>query len=175
VRQVIKIGVLLLGGVGLPVMANDYIVARSSDPAIERGSAWAAGSSLALGAGQSVTMVTTGGDVLSLEGADGGIVLPARAAGGSASAEALQSLIKRPMPRRSFGAMRGPGDCPSAEDLKTLDEILAAAAREGCDRNARVALENYLSADEAEAESTSSEAVSESNSESSESDEKDRA
>ena len=116
-------------------------------------------------------MVTTGGDVLNLEGADGGIVLPARAAGGSASAEALQALIKRPMPRRSFGAMRGPGDCPSAEDLKTLDEILAA----GCDRNARVALENYLSADEAEAESTSSEAVSESNSESSESDEKDRA
>ncbi len=170
-RQVIKIGVLLLGGVGLPVMANDYIVARSSDPAIERGSAWAAGSSLALGAGQSVTMVTPGGDVLNLEGAEGGIVLPTRAAGGSASTEALQALIKRPMPRRSFGAMRGPGDCPSAEDLKTLDEILAAAAREGCDRNARVALENYLSADEAGAESASSESTSES----SESDEKDRA
>ena len=172
VRQTIKIGVLLLGSVGLPVMANDYIVARSSDPAIERGSAWAAGSSLALGSGQSVTMVTPGGDVLNLEGAEGGIVLPARAAGGSASTEALQALIKRPMPRRSFGAMRGPGDCPSAEDLKTLDEILAAAAREGCDRNARVALENYLSAEEVDPETGSSESTSESTSES---DEKDRA
>ena len=84
--------------------------------------------------------------MLNIEGAEGGVILPARAAGGSASTEALQALVKRPLPRRSFGAMRGPGDCPAADELKTLEEILAAAAREGCDRNARVALENYLSA-----------------------------
>ena len=134
------------GAFALPVMANDYIVARSSEPAIERGSAWAAGASLALGVGGRVTLVTTGGDVLNIEGAEGGVVLPARTAGSSASTESLQALVKRPLPRRSFGAMRGPGDCPAADELKTLEVILAAAGQEGCDRNARVALENFLSA-----------------------------
>ena len=133
--------------------ANDYIVARSSDPAIERGSAWPAGASLALGVGARATLVTPGGEVLNIEGAEGGVILPARAAGGSASTEALQALVKRPLPRRSFGAMRGPGDCPAADELKTLEEILSAAAREGCDRNARVALENYLSAQSDEEDS----------------------
>ena len=145
-RNRIIFAVLLSTIASVSISANDYIVARSSDPAIERGSAWAVGASLALGVGGRVTMVTPGGDVLNIEGAEGGVILPARAAGGSASTEALQALVKRPLPRRSFGAMRGPGDCPAADELKTLEEILAAAAREGCDRNARVALENYLSA-----------------------------
>lgn len=143
-KQVLMITVLSV--FAQPVLANDYIVARSSDPAIERGSSWAAGSSLALGEGGRATLITSGGAVLNIEGAEGGVVLPALGSAGSASTEALQALVKRPLPRRSFGAMRGPGDCPAADELKTLEEILAAAGREGCDRNARVALETYLSA-----------------------------
>lgn len=144
-KQVVSM-IVMLGAFAQTATANDYIVARSSDPAIERGSAWAAGSSLALGVGGKVTMVTVGGAVLNIDGAEGGVVLPALSGSGSASTEALQALVKRPLPRRSFGAMRGPGDCPAADELKSLEEILAAAGREGCDRNARVALENYLSA-----------------------------
>lgn len=145
-RNFVWLGVIAGALSMLPALADDYIVARSSDPAIERGSAWAAGASLALGVGGRVTLVTPSGEVLNLEGADGGIVLPARAGGGNASTEALQALVKRPLPRRSFGAMRGPGDCPAAEELTSLETILEAAAREGCERNARVALENFLTA-----------------------------
>ncbi len=145
-RKQILLSIMAVAACVLPAWANDYIVARSSDPSIERGSAWAAGSSLSLGVGGRATLVTAGGAVVNIEGAEGGVVLPALSGSGNASTEALQALVKRPLPRRSFGAMRGPGDCPAADELKTLEDILAAAGREGCDRNARVALENYLSA-----------------------------
>lgn len=146
---------LLVCGVlagGTAALAADYVVARSSVATIAKGTQFAAGASVPLEPGQLLTMVSAGGEVLVLKGAAGGVRLPALASGPqSASVAALTALVNRPPPRRSFGAMRGKENCPPAETLNAMDNILAAAAIDGCATMAREALERYLVARETEA------------------------
>ena len=128
--------------------ADDYIVVRSNEASIAKGSPLAAGSRVALPAGKALTLVSPGGEVVSLQGSAGGAVVPGVSKpGDSAAGSALTALVNRPPPRRSFGAMRGP--CPGAEALQTLEQILAASKLEGCGSAAQAALESYV--DRAEA------------------------
>jgi hypothetical protein len=141
---------LLTGGTA--ALAADYVVARSNVATIAKGAQFAAGASVPLEPGQMLTMVSAGGEVLVLKGAAGGVRLPALASGPqSASVAALTALVNRPPPRRSFGAMRGKENCPAAETLNTMENILAASAIEGCATMAREALERYLTDREAAA------------------------
>ncbi|MBU6378935.1 MAG: hypothetical protein KJS95_10440 [Gammaproteobacteria bacterium] len=137
---------------GTVAVAADYVVARSNVASIAKGAQFAAGANLPLEDGQVVTMVSSGGEVVVLRGAAGGVRLPALAGGAqSASVAALTALVNRPPPRRSFGAMRGKETCPAVETLTTMDSILAASAVEGCGLIARDALERYIVAREAAA------------------------
>ncbi|MFM7707844.1 MAG: hypothetical protein ACKO9D_07495 [Gammaproteobacteria bacterium] len=123
--------------------ADDYIVVRSNEASIAKGSPLAAGSRVALPAGKALTLVSPGGEVVSLQGSAGGAVVPGVSKpGDSAAGSALTALVNRPPPRRSFGAMRG--NCPGAEALQTLEQILAASKLEGCGSVAQAALEAYV-------------------------------
>lgn len=138
--------------VGTAAVAADYVVARSNVAAIGKGTQFAAGASVPLEEGQVLTLVSSGGEVLVLRGAAGGVRLPALAGGAqAASVSALTALVNRPPPRRSFGAMRGKDTCPAIETLITMESILAASAIEGCGTLARDALERYIVAREAAA------------------------
>ncbi len=137
---------------GTAAMAADYVVARSNVATIGKGTQFAAGASVPLEDGQVLTLVSSGGEVLVLRGAAGGVRLPALAGGAQAAAVAtLTALVNRPPPRRSFGAMRGKETCPAIETLTTMESILAASAVEGCGTLARDALERYIVAREAAA------------------------
>jgi len=123
--------------------ADDYIVVRSNEASIAKGSPLAAGARVALPAGKALTLVSSGGEVVSLQGSAGGAVVPAVSKpSDSAAGSALTALVNRPPPRRSFGAMRG--NCPGAEALQTLEQILAASKLEGCGSVAQAALEAYV-------------------------------
>ena len=131
-------------------LAADYVVARSTAASIAKGAQYAAGDSIPLAVGEVLTLVSSGGEVLVLRGAAGGVTLPSLSSGPkTASMEALTALVNRPSPRRSFGAMRGKEGCPPVESLGTLDGILAAAAIEGCGALAKEALDRYITAVEA--------------------------
>ncbi len=137
--------VLALGLVSGIAGAADYIVVRSSDASIARGTALAAGTRLALPAGATLTLVSPGGEVVTLKGSPVGAQVPGVAKpGDSAAAAALTALVNRPPPRRSFGAMRGSEKCPSAAALQTMEQILAAAREQGCGSIAQAALEAYV-------------------------------
>lgn len=125
--------------------AADYIVVRSTDAAIAKGAALAAGARVPLAAGATLTLVSPGGEVVMLKGAAGGAQVPGVAKGGdSAASAALAALVNRPPPRRSFGAMRGSEKCPSAAALQTMEQILAASREQGCGGVAQAALEAYV-------------------------------
>jgi hypothetical protein len=137
---------------GTVAAAADYVVARSNVATIGKGTQFAAGASVPLEEGQILTLVSSGGEVMVLRGAAGGVRLPALAGGAqTASVAALTALVNRPPPRRSFGAMRGKETCPAIETLTTMESILAASAAEGCGTLARDALERYIVAREAAA------------------------
>jgi len=129
--------------------AADYVVARSSQPSIVKGTQLAAGQLVALGAGGKLTLISAGGDILVLRGAEGGVRLPALAAGPqTASIKALTALVERPSPRRNFGAMRGKAGCPDPATLTTMPAIMAAAEIEGCGTLAKQALDRLVLASE---------------------------
>lgn len=135
--------------------AADYVVARSTVASIAKGTQYAAGDTVPLPVGQSATLISSGGEVVVLQGAAGGARLPALAKGPqTASMAALSALVNRPAPRRNFGAMRGKAGCPEISTLKTLDAILAAGAIDGCAPLAREALESYINAGSTAAGST---------------------
>ena len=141
----ILLGVALSVAFGGVARASAYIVVNSSDPAIKRGQAYDAGARLALGAGQTVTLMRASGEVTTLRGAAGGVALPgARLASADAARfETLRALVQPPPEGRTFGARRG-GICPALESLTTLDDIVRVAETSGCKTVARQALEAYL-------------------------------
>lgn len=125
--------------------AADYVVVRSTDASIAKGAALAAGTRVALPAGATLTLVSPGGDVVTLKGSAAGAQVPGVATpGDSAASAALSALVNRPPPRRSFGAMRGSAKCPSAAALQTLEQILAASREAGCGSISQAALEAYI-------------------------------
>lgn len=132
-------------------LASDYIVVRSSDPAIAKAQAFKAGERVALGAGETLTVITDTGEVLTFDGSSAGVTLPRRAAPGDVSRfAALRALIARPPKRRSFGALRDADVCPDPETLTVIEDILLAE-EDGCRAEATRALEVYLANAEAPA------------------------
>lgn len=127
-------------------LASDYIVVNSTDPAIKRGQAFDAGARVALGVGQSVTLMRASGEVTTLRGANGGVAVPGArlAAADTGRFETLRALVQPPPEGRTFGARRG-GICPALESLVTLDDIVRVAETSGCKTVARQALDAYLS------------------------------
>ncbi len=139
------IGVALSVAFGGAAIASDYIVVSSTDASIKRGQAYDAGARVALGAGQSLTLMRASGEVTTLRGAAGGVAVPgARLASADAARfETLRALVQPPPEGRTFGARRG-GICPALESLITLDDIVRVAETSGCKTVARKALEAYL-------------------------------
>src|SRR4051812_26221270 len=79
-------------------LAGDYIVVRSTDPAIARGQSFDAGAKVALGTGRMLTLMHASGDIVRVNGAPGGVLLPKRAAN---QAEADRLAILRVMVMRT--------------------------------------------------------------------------
>ncbi len=141
----------LLTGIALSLvfsgaaMASDYIVVNSTDASIKRGQSFDAGTRVALGTGQTVTLMRASGEVTTLRGAAGGVSVPGAklAAADAARFETLRALVQPPPEGRTFGARRG-GICPAIETLTTLEDIIRVADTSGCKSVARQALEAYL-------------------------------
>lgn len=142
----ILIGVALSVAFGTAAIASDYIVVNSTDASIKRGQSFDAGARVALGAGQSLTLMRASGEVTTLRGAAGGVAVPGAklASADAARFETLRALVQPPPEGRTFGARRG-GICPALESLVTLDDIVRVAETSGCKTVARQALEAYLS------------------------------
>lgn len=136
---------LALGVASAVAGAADYIVVRSTDASIAKGTALAAGARVPLEAGATLTLVSPGGEVVTIKGSADGAQVPGVAKpGDSAASAALAALVNRPPPRRSFGAMRGSAKCPSITALQTLEQILAASREQGCAGISQAALEAYI-------------------------------
>jgi len=138
-------GILLSINLGGFAVASDYIVVNSTDISIKRGQSFDAGARLALGAGQTLTLMRASGEVMALRGAAGGVAVPgARLASADAARfETLRALVQTPPAGRTFGARRG-GICPAVDSLVTLDDIVRVAETSGCKTVARLALDAYL-------------------------------
>jgi hypothetical protein len=121
--------------------AADYVVVRSTDPAIKAGRTLNGGERVALGAGRTLTLIAAAGEVTTLRGGRSGAVAPARrsASADGARLESLRMLIDPPPTGHTFGGRRG-GVCPDPKALKTLDDILAAQQAD-CAAQARRALD----------------------------------
>lgn len=142
--------VLALSVLGGLAAASDYIVARSTDASIVKGTALAAGVVVPAAVDAVVTLISAGGEVVILKGTESGLKVPTPAKpAGSAASTTLAALVNRPPPRRNFGAMRGNDKCRSDEELQTLEAILAVSDIEGCGRIAQAALEAYINKAEA--------------------------
>jgi hypothetical protein len=141
----ILIGMALSFAFAGTALASDYIVVNSTDPGIKRGTAFDAGTKVALGAGQTLTLMRASGEVTTLRGAASGVSVPGAklSAADTARFETLRALVEPPPAGRTFGARRG-GICPAVEALTTLDDIVQVAETSGCKTVARQALEAYL-------------------------------
>lgn len=138
------LGFMLAAGVAGAAQAGDFVVVKSTDPAVKPGSELNAGQRVALGAGQSLTIMSASGAVSMLRGGANGAVAP-RAAGQADDARlaALKVLVDPAPTGRTFGARRS-GVCPDPSTLNTLDEILEVQSG-GCSAQARTALDLLVS------------------------------
>ena len=126
--------------------AADYVVVKSTDPAIKPGVALEGGQRVALGVGRTLTLIAAAGDITTLQGGPSGARAPARrtARADASKLDTLRAVIDPPPAGRTFGGRRG-GVCPAPATLKTLDDILAAQTA-GCGSAAREALDVLLAA-----------------------------
>ena len=116
----------LLIGVALSVafagaaMASDYIVVNSTDASIKRGQSFDAGARVALGAGQSLTLMRASGEVTTLRGAAGGVAVPgARLASADAARfETLRALVQPPPEGRTARRCRVPDQLDHGTDRR---------------------------------------------------------
>ena len=137
------LGFMLAAGLAGVAQAADFVVVKSTDPALRPGLEVNAGQRIALGAGETLMLMSAGGSVSTLRGAAAGVVTPrAGAQPDNARMAALKTLVDPPPTGRTFGARRS-GVCPDPSTLKTLDEILSVQSA-GCAVQARVALETFI-------------------------------
>jgi hypothetical protein len=137
------LGFMLAAGVAGAAQAADFVVVKSTDPVVRPGLELDAGQRIALGAGQTVTLMSASGSVSTLRGAAGGAVTPrAGAQADDGRLAALKVLVDPPPTGRTFGARRS-GVCPDPSTLTTLDDILSVQSN-GCAAQARLALEAYV-------------------------------
>lgn len=146
----------ILTGIGLaglalaaPAAARDYIVVGTTDPGVARGQAYDAGVRIALPPGRTLTLMHASGDLVTLRGAAGGVVLPRRAASrGDADRLAILKVIVAPAERRTVGGerlSRTRSLCPAPVNLTTLDAIVQVQEA-GCADEAGQALEAWIAA-----------------------------
>lgn len=127
-------------------VAADYVVVRSSDPAVLRGQAFESGDRLTLAAGTTVTLMHASGDIFTLKGGSDGVSLPKRTASApDADRMAVLKFIlarapKEANPRglRTRGAI-----CPASEMITTLDAV-SLAYQSGCMDQAAAALDALI-------------------------------
>ena len=134
---------MLAAGVAGAAHAADFVVVKSTDPAVKPGLELDAGQRIALAAGQTLTLMSASGSVSTLHGALGGAMTP-RAGGPADDARmaALKVLVDPSPTGRTFGARRS-GICPDPSTLTTLDDILSVQS-DGCAAQARLALQAYV-------------------------------
>jgi hypothetical protein len=122
--------------------AADFVVVKSTDPAIKAGTPVNGGERLKLAAGQTLVLLAPAGDMTTLKGGASGATAPARrtAQVDASKLESLRVLIDPPPPGRTFGGRRG-GVCPDPSQLTTIDDILGVQA--ACPEVARKALTAY--------------------------------
>jgi hypothetical protein len=122
--------------------AADFVVVKSTDPAIKAGRPVNGGERLNLAAGQTVVLLAAAGDMTTLKGGASGATAPARrtAPVDSGKLESLRVLIDPPPAGRTFGGRRS-GVCPDPSQLTTVDDILAVQG--ACPEAARQALAAY--------------------------------
>ena len=134
---------MLAAGVAGAAHAADFVVVKSTDPAVKPGLELDAGQRIALAAGQTLTLMSASGSVSTLRGAADGAMTP-RAGGPADDARmaALKVLVDPSPTGRTFGARRS-GVCPDPSTLTTLDDILSVQS-DGCAAQARLALQAYV-------------------------------
>lgn len=136
---------IVLGGVA---HADNFVVVRSSDPAVAARSMFTSGQTVSVRKGASLTVINGAGALSTLTSRSGAITLPGAASEADAQkASAMRAILERPQARRTFGAMRGGthqvGDCPLASELKTMDDIIKADA-DDCNDVAQEALAAFV-------------------------------
>lgn len=139
---------LALAGLATAAAARDYVVVSSTDPGVARGQAFSAGARLAVGPGKSVTLMHASGDLVRLQGAAGGVLLPKRVASqGDADRLAILKAIVAPAERSASGGLKlartRAGVCPPTANVTTLDAIVQVYEA-GCPTVAAEALEAWL-------------------------------
>ena len=142
-RNTILLGFMLACGLAGIAQAADYVVVKSSDPGLKPGVELNAGERVALGAGQTATLMSASGSVSILRGAAGGVATPrAGAQADPARLAALKALVAPAPTGSTFGARRS-GVCPDPATLTTVDQILSVQ-QGGCAAQARIALDAYV-------------------------------
>lgn len=141
---------LALAAFASAAAARDYVVVSSTDPAIVRGQSFSAGARLSLHVGKTATLMHATGDLVRVKGADGGVLLPRRAASqGEADRLAILKVIVAPADRQTTGgiALRKTrsGICPAVENVQTLDAIVQVH-QAGCASVATDAIEAWITA-----------------------------
>lgn len=137
------LGFVLAVGVTGAAQAADFVVVKSTDPAVRPGLELSAGQRIALGAGRLATLMSASGSVNTLQGGPDGAVAPRAGGQGDQARLAALRLLVAPAPSgTTFGARRS-GVCPDPSTLTTLDDILSVQSG-GCAAQARAALEAYV-------------------------------
>ena len=140
--RTVLLGFVMVLTVSSAAVAKDLIVVSSGDPSVKVGQSLDAGASVSVGPGHSVTLMRPSGEILTLQGGPGGIVLPGHSgADDDGKFSAVQALFSRPPAGRTFGARRG--FCPGPEVLDNIDAIVRSN-QAGCKADARKALQDYL-------------------------------
>lgn len=140
----------LIGGAAC---AHDYVVVATTEPAIVRGTAVDGGQRLAISPGHSVTLMHAGGALVTLKGANGGVVAPLRktASADTARLEVFRTMVAAKPREKTEGLgsrrTRG-GVCPSPDTLTSLDAI--AQVQPACPEAAAEALGAWLARTPAE-------------------------
>lgn len=138
--------ILMFAAFATSAAAADFVVVRSSDPAVIRGQAFEAGDRVPLAAGTSATLMHASGDIITLTGTTGGVSLPKRAASAPDADRmaVLKFILARAPKEPGARAMRTRGGiCPSVEAITTLDAV-AAVYQSGCAEQAAKALDTLL-------------------------------
>jgi hypothetical protein len=141
---------LVLALAATAAAARDYIVVLSNDPAVTRGQAFDAGVRVPLAPGRTLTLMHASGDLLKVQGAAGGVVLPKRTASqAEADRLAILKVIVAPAEAKTAGGValrktRG-GVCPAPAMVTTLDAVVQVH-QAGCATEAAQALDAWIAA-----------------------------
>lgn len=129
-------------------LARDYIVVSSTDPAVAKGQAFDAGARIPLAPGRTLTLMHATGDLMKVQGAPGGVVLPRRTASqGEADRLAILKVIVAPPEERPAGGVKlrktRAGICPTPDTITTLDAIVQVY-QAACAPEAAQALDSWI-------------------------------